>query len=144
MSKAKKIFTIGYGGRSPADFVALLQRHGVRRIADVRILPQRAMMGAYVKAKSPEKGIERLLADAGIAYSWFEELGNEFRTESDAMERYRAIFAREAEDRCRRLVAVARKEPVCLLCAEKDPAGCHRSIIATHLASEGFEIVDIV
>jgi hypothetical protein len=61
-------YAISHGGRLPEEFLRLLVAHGVRAVADVRIRPDRASMGAYARAKSPDKGIERLLADRGIAY----------------------------------------------------------------------------
>lgn len=129
----KKLFTIGYGGRSPADFVALLTRAGVRCVVDVRLRPDKASMGAFVKARTPDKGIEKLLAGAGIAYRSLPELGNPFLESDDWPGRYARYFAAAGELLLDRLAEVP--EPFCLLCAEKRAADCHRRTIAEFLAA---------
>ena len=70
-----KFYTIGYGGRSPDELVGLLEAHGAGVVVDVRIQPDRASMGAYVKARTPDKGIEKLLAGAGSPIVRFSSLG---------------------------------------------------------------------
>ena len=85
-----KFYTIGYGGRAPTEFMSLLVQHGVRSVADVRIHPDRASMGSYVKARTTDKGIEKLLSDQGIAYRSLLELGNMFRDFDDWRPSYRA------------------------------------------------------
>ena len=92
-----KFYTIGYGGRVPAEFASLLVLHGVRSVADVRIHPERASMGTYVKARSTDKGIEKLLGDCGIAYRSILELGNLFRDLEDWRPSYRALFDRAGD-----------------------------------------------
>jgi uncharacterized protein (DUF488 family) len=124
-------YTIGYGGRRPEEFVGLLVGHGVRSVADVRIRPDRASMGAYVRAKSPDRGIEKLLGDRGIAYHPLLELGNLFRDLDDWQAPYRALFERAGDLLVGRLEGLP--EPFCLLCAEKRVAECHRLIIADFL-----------
>lgn len=128
-----KLFTIGYGGAAPQAFTACLVRAGVRTVADVRLRPDRASMGAYVKAKTPEKGIERLLGGVGIGYQSFPELGNLFLDYEDWRERYAALLARAGELLVSRLVGVP--GPISLLCAERRPEECHRTLIAQFLAS---------
>ena len=38
---------------------------------------------------------------------------------------------------------LAAERPVCLLCFERDPARCHRRVLAERLAPRGFETVDL-
>jgi uncharacterized protein (DUF488 family) len=131
--RVKKLFTLGYGGRGPVEFVGLLVRAGVRGVVDVRLRPDEASLGAFAKAKTADKGLEKLLADAGMAYRSLPELGNPFLEYADWPDRYRAYFARAGDLLLDRLAGVP--EPFCLLCAEKRAADCHRRTIADHLAA---------
>jgi uncharacterized protein (DUF488 family) len=124
-------YTIGYGGRSPTEFLDILRSRGIRTIVDVRLRPDRASMGFWVKAKSSDKGIERLLSSAGIGYRWLPELGNEFRDAADWQDRYRDLLDREGETRTAALSEV--QGPMCLMCAEKKVVDCHRLLIANYL-----------
>jgi uncharacterized protein (DUF488 family) len=130
-----KLFTIGYGGRTPDDLIHKLTAVGVRTIADVRLRPDRASMGVYAKAKTPDKGIERLFASAGIAYRSLPELGNVFMDFDDWRERYAALL------QCAGHLLIGRLDvlepPVCLLCAERRVADCHRLQVAQFLAVRG-------
>ncbi len=65
-----KFYTIGYGDRAPDDFASLLARHGMRLIADVRIHPERASMGSYVKARTADKWIEKLSPSSRYRRMW--------------------------------------------------------------------------
>ncbi len=126
-----KFYTIGYGGRVPDAFAGLLIQHGVRSIADVRIHPERASIGAYVKARTADKGIEKLLAERGILYRSILELGNLFRDLDDWRPVYSLLFERAGDLLVSRLGDLP--EPFCLMCAEKRVADCHRLVIAEFL-----------
>lgn len=128
-----RFFTIGNGGRSPRDFVALLVAHGVREVVDVRLRPDRASMGCYVRAREPSKGIEKLLSDAGIGYRALVELGNVFREYDDWGALYEQLMERAGDSLTMRLSAAT--EPFCLLCAEKHVAERHRRAIADYLVA---------
>jgi uncharacterized protein (DUF488 family) len=139
---AMTFFTIGYGGRMPEEFVSLLERHGIRSVADVRIRPDRASMGAYTRARTAEKGIEKLLADRGIAYHPILELGNMFLEVDGWRAPYGALLARSGDLLTMRLEGLPR--PFCLLCAEKRVADCHRQMIADFLVERrGWEAFHI-
>ena len=134
-----KFYTIGYGGRVPEEFVGLLAVHGIRAIADVRIRPDRASMGAYTRARTHDKGIERLLADQGISYHPILELGNVFLDLEDWRAPYRELLRRSGDLLVARLLEIP--APFCLLCAEKRAAECHRQMIAEHLvAARGWNV----
>jgi uncharacterized protein (DUF488 family) len=125
------VFTIGYGGRTKAEFLALLHAHHVRTVVDIRLRPHRASMGIWVKAKTADKGIERWLADAAIGYQSLVELGNVFRDCPDWQPRYRALLDSAGPLLTARLAGLP--PPFCLLCAERRVEECHRQEVARWL-----------
>jgi len=139
--KTMKFYTIGYGGRKPQEFLNLLKQKGVKVTIDVRLRPDRASMGSYAKAKSSDKGIQKLLATEGIEYISVVELGNVFIEYAEWRERYRDLLKRAGDLLIQRLENLS--SPFCLMCAEKSPVECHRSIIAEYLVSKGFELEHI-
>ena len=136
-----KLYTIGYGGRKPQEFLVMLNEKGIRAIVDVRLRPDRSSMGVYVKAKTADKGIEALLAGEGITYYSFIELGNVFRDLDDWQQPYQQLMDQAGDLLTRRLLEVA--EPFCLMCAEKRANQCHRKLIADYLARNGHQVEHI-
>lgn len=132
---AMHFFTIGYGGRSPTEFLSLLTNAGVKTLVDVRLRPDKASMGSYAKARTADKGIEALLSQKGIGYLSLPELGNVFLGDSDWPNLYRELIERAGDLLTRRLKDVP--EPFCLMCAEKRVDECHRKIVAEHLEANG-------
>jgi uncharacterized protein (DUF488 family) len=128
-------FTIGYGGRKPGDFTKLLAGHGVNTVVDVRLRPDRASLGSYAKSRDDAKGIAGLLAGAGIGYVSLPELGNPFLDYDDWPSRYAEYFRRIGSLLLDRLTPDI-PGPVCLMCAEKRIAECHRRHIAEYLERE--------
>ena len=138
-----KFYTIGYGGRVPSEFVDLLLSNGIRSIVDVRLRPDRASMGAYVRAKSRGKGIERLLEEADIEYCPAVALGNVFMECEDWRGRYQALLERAGDLLLDAVPLDGLPKPVCLLCAEKNADDCHRRLIGDHLVGRGHEVVHL-
>jgi uncharacterized protein (DUF488 family) len=133
-----RVYTIGYGGRSPGDFIALLQKADIPLVVDVRLRPDRSSMGIYVKAKSPEKGIQGLLAGANIAYLSAVELGNLFMNCADWRLRYERLWQHAGHLLAERLHQLP--TPFCLMCAEQHASACHRQFIAAYLCQQGYTV----
>ncbi len=110
-------------------------------IVDVRLRSDRASMGSFTKAKSQDKGIQKLLAAAGIEYISVVEMGNVFLEYTDWRERYRELLVKAGDLLTQHLENVS--SPFCLMCAERSPAECHRFLIAEYLVSKGYEVEHI-
>jgi uncharacterized protein (DUF488 family) len=134
------LYTIGYGGRHPQHFVTLLTQANIELVCDVRAEPRRAYRGMYTF--NPDKGsgpLPRLLAQAGIAYKWFPELGNPERWDPE-IRAFEQLMAQEAERRLQRLRTCVQALRACLLCAEQEAQRCHRRIITAYLTDYGYVV----
>ncbi|MFG7485784.1 DUF488 family protein [Methylorubrum rhodesianum] len=143
----KTLFTIGYEGLSPDRLHAALKAADVAVLADVRAV-------ANSRKRGFSKGaLKAGLAEAGLGYEHFRSLG----TPKSGREAARAhdaglmrrIYCEEVLDTAdgglalNALAELAAERPVCLLCFERDPARCHRRVLAERLAPRGFEAVDL-
>ena len=135
------LYTIGYGGRNPQEFVKLLQQNGIMTIVDVRLRPDRASMGAYQLAKDPARGIQNLLNSGNIKYVSLVELGNIFLGYENWRERYSLLLEKAGDLLIEKLQEIV--GPLCLLCAEKKVVDCHRLQITGYLEQKGWEIEHI-
>ncbi len=86
----------------------------------------------YMHMHRADKGIESWLAAAGIGYRSLVELGNVFLDFPDWQPRYQQLLVAAGGLLTERLHGIP--GPICLLCAEKHVADCHRLQIAEYLA----------
>jgi uncharacterized protein (DUF488 family) len=132
-----RIFTIGYEGASPADFIDTLCLSGVKHLMDVREIAQSRRRGFSKNALSSA------LTEAGIGYSHWRQLGDpkpgRDAARAGRMDDFRAIFAAHLElpetaVALREAANVVRSEITVLMCFERDPKSCHRSLVAKRLS----------
>lgn len=143
------VFTIGHSNRELAQFIGLLQAHGVSAIADVRSVPRSRHNPQFNKETLPDA-----LQAAGIGYVHQPGLGGlrHARTDSPNMAWHNASFrgfadymqTAEFADSMERLVKLAREGQIALMCAESLPWRCHRSLIADALVVRGIMVEHIM
>jgi uncharacterized protein (DUF488 family) len=152
-----EVATIGVYGFTADAYLAALRGAGVPRVLDVR--QRRGVRGSeYAWANS--KRLQAALADAGIEYEHHPELApttelRQLQYAEDARQgvgkRSRSTLAPEYVERYTReildqvdLSEVAERLPAALMCVERDPEACHRSLVAARLAAEhGVAVVDL-
>jgi len=143
--KPHVIYTIGYEGRSQDDFADELRSNGITRLIDVREIARSRKPGFSSRGMS-----DRLTAE-GVEYLHFQSLGSpkalreelkstgDFSRFSGAYRKHLGMKAESIEELRRN----ASEMPTAIMCFERDPAECHRSIIASELEKSGFTIVNL-
>ncbi|NPU83364.1 MAG: DUF488 domain-containing protein [Syntrophaceae bacterium] len=140
-----QVYTIGHSNHSWAEFLRLLQNHGIDAVADVRSQPYSRHSPHFSRSELQPK-----LKGAGIAYAF---LGRELGARSENPEHYtngKVRFDRLARDEpfrqgIERVLKGIETYRVVLLCAEKDPLDCHRTVlVGRHLRKRGVEVLHIL
>jgi uncharacterized protein (DUF488 family) len=142
---SERIFTIGYEGATQAELVAALRQAGVERVIDVRAVPnsRRPGFSKHILAAG--------LAEAGIGYVHLKALGTPADGRAAARAGKQALLERiyaaqldtpEAGLEAARMIALAQEKPSALLCYERDPAQCHRTLLRES-AMPDWEAVDL-
>jgi len=140
-----RIFTIGYEATTMGDFLAALTGAGVKRVIDVRALPLSRRPGF---SKTPLKGA---LAEAGIDYIHLKALGTPAAGREAARKgrqaELEAIYAGQLElpeaiVQGAEMLELAGEVPSALLCFERAPQGCHRSLLLRAVAPDA-DVIDL-
>lgn len=140
-----RIFTIGYEGATVAEFVAALTNARVGRVIDVRALPLSRRPGF---SKSPLKAA---LEEAGIDYVHLKALGTPSEGRAAARAGRHADLERiyagqlelpEAIAQGAQMLELAREKASALLCMEREPAHCHRTLLLQAVAPDA-EVVHL-
>lgn len=140
-----RIFTIGYEAATMGDFLAALKKAGVERVIDVRALPLSRRPGF---SKTPLRGA---LEEADIDYVHLKALGTPAAGRDAARkgrhEELKRIYAGQLElpeaiAQGAQMLELAAEKPSALLCFERDPAGCHRTLLLEAVAPDA-EVEDL-
>ena len=138
------ILTIGHSNHPLEKFIKLLERHRVSVVADVRSSPFSRFNPQFNK-----DSLATSLDERGIRYV---SMGHQLGARADDPSCYvngRVQYSRLAKrpeflDGVERLIRGAKDYRIALMCAEKEPLECHRTLLVTQaLAAKGLEVEHI-
>jgi uncharacterized protein (DUF488 family) len=140
------LFTIGYSGRSIDDFISLLEHHKIIALCDVRSMPY--------SSRNPDFNRELLkktLKSHNIEYVFLgEELGARPKDPSCYVDG-KALYQKIADSTLfknglkRIKLGMQKNYVLAMMCAEKDPMTCHRTIlICRQLRDQQIDIRHII
>ena len=141
------VYTIGYSGFSINDFIATLKANHISLVVDVRSQPYSQWFSDYNK-----ENLERTLEQAGIYY-------RNYATEFGARQENRIYYSNEGYldfekfakspqflQGYEKLVNSMKQDyRFALMCAEKDPFNCHRTMLVSRAFHEtGYNVVHLL
>ncbi len=139
------IWTIGHSNHPVEKFISLLATHNISAIADVRSFPS-----SRYNPQFNREALKHSLTEAGISYVFLgKELGARAEDESvyvDGQVQYHLLAKTELfRSGITRLLNGANRQSIAIMCAEKEPLDCHRTIlVANELHKRDIEIKHIL
>lgn len=127
-----RIYSVGYEGMTVDGLVERLTGAHVSVVVDVRLNPSSRKPGFS------RKGLSDRLAKAGIDYVHEKDLGNptdnrdsfRYGDGETGRERMRFILSNGSREALDRVVALASKNRIAVLCVEREHRRCHRDVVA--------------
>lgn len=131
------LYTVGYEGADIVHFLRTLKDCGIKRLIDIRDVPVSRRRG-FSKTV-----LANALEEQGIAYIHLKALGDP-KAGREAMRRgdypgfleiYTSHIATPAGQKALHMaVELAEERPSVLLCYERSPMLCHRTVVAREMA----------
>jgi uncharacterized protein (DUF488 family) len=142
----RTLFTIGHSNHAQEDFLGVLSMHGITAVCDVRSAPFSRFSPQFNRDE-----ISKALQVRGVAYLFLgRELGGrsedpacyvEGKVQYDRL----ASGAFFQQGLTRVEDGMTKGFRIALMCAEKDPIECHRTIlVARHLAARDIDVRHIL
>ena len=140
------VFTIGHSNHPAGVFLALLLRHEIEAVVDVRSSPY-----SRYNPQFNRKALQAALTETGVGYVFMgAELGGRPTNPSCYDSEGRVQYDRLAETEVfrqgiQRVVRHAGERCLALMCSEKEPLNCHRTLlIAQVLMARGMAVAHII
>lgn len=131
------VFTVGHSNHSWEEFVKLLLRQRIDEVADVRSSPYSRYVTHFNHGE-----LQQALEGIGIGYVFLGgELGGRPADrscyDSDGQVQYERVAETDAfDDGIRQVIYRADNCRIVLLCTEKEPLECHRTLLVSRVLAE--------
>ncbi|MEM2959730.1 MAG: DUF488 domain-containing protein [Candidatus Jordarchaeaceae archaeon] len=146
------LFTVGHSTRTIEYFCDILKENNVQVLVDVRSWPSSKRYPQFNR-----ENLQKSLEDKGIKYVWLGKelggyrkkgLGEKSPNKAWTSEGFRNYadhtLTQEFMDGIGKLLSIAEKHTVAIMCAEKFYWSCHRRIISDYLKALGHTVTHII
>ena len=139
------VLTVGHSNHPLETFVSLLQQHDVTTLADVRSTPYSRFNPQFNR-----KSLDAAMQTHGIAYRFMGQALGGRPEDPSCYENGRVRYDRLAQtplyrEGIDRVVEAAKDERIALMCAEKEPLDCHRTLlVGRSLAARGVAVTHVL
>ena len=141
-----EILTIGHSNHDILHFLAILRKHGVQVLVDVRSDPHSRYAPQFNKHE-----LQRAVESEGIAYRYSGSyIGGKPKdpslyTSAGRPDYDRLAATEQFQNELRAVVDLAASKRTAIMCSEADPVVCHRDrILAPVMRSWGVKVVHIM
>ena len=126
-----QIFSIGHSNHSIDKFLSLLENSEINMVVDVRSAPFSRMFPQF-----NQETLKNALSDASIGYLFLgDQIGGRSNDPDDYLDGqvlYKALANKEAfKTGIERLKEGSAKYRIALMCSEKEPLDCHRTLLVS-------------
>lgn len=135
------IYTIGHSNLSFMHFVSLIQANDITHVIDIRNIPYSRHAPWSNKSRLPE-----LLQPINVRYTYLgHKLGGKKQPLKDVEKQQGNTPQKIYDEAIQVLLQLSLRENLLLLCAESDPANCHRQhIVAQSLIRSDAKVLHIL
>lgn len=148
MSKKITVFTIGHSTRSLDEFLDILKQYNITELIDIRTIPK-----SRHNPQFNEQELVHVLRNHHMGYQHEKHLGGLRHAHKDSVNRgWKNLSFRGYADymqtdefhaALQKLIEIAHKKTVAIMCAEAVPWRCHRSLVGDALLVHGIDVEDI-
>lgn len=150
MTDASTLYTIGHSNRSLDELFQMLADQGIQRLIDVRSLPH-----SQRNPRFDQNMLQLACDEEGIRYFWLGKTLGGMRHQrpdsphsaltSSGFRGYADYMTSPSfSDGMQQLKAIARPARSVIMCAERDPTQCHRSLIADYLTLNHWRVIHLL